>query len=156
MRERTIAADVERYQIVRKDWFAYIPMRINIGSIARHTGADDVVLVSPDYVVFECKEDECGTPMISPDYLDHLRRSHIWERFVAAGNGSVRIRIYFSDLGHLKFMLPPFREQRAIADLLNTADREIDLLRKQLAALKEQKKGLMQKLLTGQVRVKVP
>jgi type I restriction enzyme S subunit len=156
MRERTIAADINRYQVVRKDWFAYNPMRINIGSIARHTGEDEV-LVSPDYVVFKCKEDECGTPMIDPDYLDHLRQSHIWERFVtAAGNGSVRIRIYFSDLGHLKFALPPAREQRAISDVLNTADREIDLLRKQLAALKEQKKGLMQKLLTGQVRVRVP
>ena len=33
-------------------------------------------------------------------------------------------------------------------------DREIELLQKQLAALKEQKRGLMQKLLTGEVRVK--
>jgi type I restriction enzyme, S subunit len=37
--------------------------------------------------------------------------------------------------------------------VLNAADREIDLLRKQLNAFKQQKKGLMQKLLTGEVRV---
>jgi len=38
--------------------------------------------------------------------------------------------------------------------VLAAADREIDLLEEQLAALREQKVGLMQKLLTGQVRVK--
>lgn len=46
-------------------------------------------------------------------------------------------------------------EQKAIADVLSTADEEIDLLNKKLEALKEQKKGLMQQLLTGQTRVKV-
>jgi type I restriction enzyme S subunit len=45
------------------------------------------------------------------------------------------------------------REQNAIAEVFDTADREIDLLRRELDALKTQKKGLMQKLLTGQVRV---
>ena len=46
-------------------------------------------------------------------------------------------------------------EQKAIADVLSTADEELDLLNKKLEALKEQKKGLMQQLLTGQTRVKV-
>jgi restriction endonuclease S subunit len=52
--------------------------------------------------------------------------------------------------------LPPLDEQRQIVDFVQAADHEIDLLKKQLAALKEQKKGLMQKLLTGEVRVKLP
>jgi type I restriction enzyme S subunit len=83
-----------------------------------------------------------------------LRRSGIWERFVtAAGNGSVRVRIYFSDLGHLKFKLPSLAEQRRIASFLNAADIEIELLRNQLEAIKQQKKGLMQKLLTGEIRL---
>ena len=46
-------------------------------------------------------------------------------------------------------------EQQAIADVLSTADDEINLLNQKLEALKEQKKGLMQQLLTGQIRVKV-
>lgn len=45
-------------------------------------------------------------------------------------------------------------EQKAIADILSKADEEIDLLTRKLSALKSQKKGLMQKLLTGQIRVK--
>jgi type I restriction enzyme S subunit len=51
---------------------------------------------------------------------------------------------------------PTLAEQQQIAAVLATADREIELLEQQLAMLREQKKGLMQKLLTGQVRVKVP
>jgi len=51
--------------------------------------------------------------------------------------------------------LPSFEEQQRIAAVLNACDREIELLQKQLAVLKEQKRGLMQKLLTGQIRVKV-
>lgn len=46
-------------------------------------------------------------------------------------------------------------EQKAIADVLSKADAEIDLLNQQLDVLKEQKRGLMQKLLTGEIRVKV-
>lgn len=51
---------------------------------------------------------------------------------------------------------PTLAEQQKIAAVLTAADREIDLLEQQLAALREQKKGLMQKLLTGKVRVKMP
>ena len=42
-----------------------------------------------------------------------------------------------------------------IVDLLNNMNTEIELLEKELEALKLQKKGLMQRLLTGEVRVKV-
>ncbi len=49
--------------------------------------------------------------------------------------------------------LPSVPEQRKIVELVKTVDHEIELLRKQLNALKQQKRGLMQKLLTGKVRV---
>lgn len=47
------------------------------------------------------------------------------------------------------------KEQQKIAEILNKSDKEIQLLNSKLEKLKEQKKGLMQKLLTGQIRVKV-
>jgi type I restriction enzyme S subunit len=156
MRERLIGADLERYKQVRKDWFAYNPMRINIGSIAR-SHSDKTVLVSPDYVVFRCREESADQPGIDPDYLDHVRKSDRWASFVtSSGNGSVRVRIYYDDLGVMPLQLPSMAEQRKIAGLLNAIDSEITLLTQQLAALKTQKKGLMRKLLTGEVRVKVP
>ena len=51
--------------------------------------------------------------------------------------------------------LPPLPEQQKIASILSTADTEISTLEKQLAAYKQQKRGLMQQLLTGKKRVKI-
>ena len=105
MEGRLIASDIARYKLVRKDWFAYNPMRLNIGSIARWQGESDI-LVSPDYVVFKCVER--GSSRIDPAYLDHFRRSGDWENFVSEkGDGSVRIRIYYNDLARLQLALPP-------------------------------------------------
>ena len=47
------------------------------------------------------------------------------------------------------------QEQCAIVDVLKTADDEINQLEKKLKALEKQKRGLMQKLLTGEIRVNV-
>ena len=59
-------------------------------------------------------------------------------------------------LNKFPLLLPnDLAEQKAIADVLSKADAEIDLLNQQLDVLREQKRGLMQKLLTGEIRVKV-
>jgi type I restriction enzyme S subunit len=50
--------------------------------------------------------------------------------------------------------LPPLEEQKRIAAVLNACAQEIRLLEAELEALKQQKRGLMQKLLTGEKRVK--
>jgi len=55
----------------------------------------------------------------------------------------------------IKIKLPPKQEQQKIAQVLTTADKEIALLKEELETLKEQKRGLMQKLLMGEVRVRV-
>jgi type I restriction enzyme S subunit len=151
MREQVQGATIDRCKIVEYGWFAYNPMRINIGSIARWEKRSPV-MVSPDYVVFHTDESR-----LLSDYLNHLRRSAHWSSFVGgAGNGSVRVRIWFDDLGHLRFQLPPVSEQRAMTDILDTADKELRLLRDQRQAVETQKRGLMQKLLTGKVRVSIP
>lgn len=70
--------------------------------------------------------------------------------------GSGLPNIQKSNIENFSFYMPETtEEQKAIADILSKADEEIDLLTVKLSALKEQKKGLMQKLLTGQIRVKV-
>lgn len=50
---------------------------------------------------------------------------------------------------------PTMQEQTAIANILSSCDEEIRLAQDKLAAMKEQKKGLMQVLLTGKKRVKI-
>lgn len=150
MRDHVKGESFDRCKRVETDWFAYNPMRINIGSIARWQGAE-TVMVSGDYVVFRCLAEK-----LLPAYLDHLRQSWMWQSFVTrGGNGSVRIRIYFSDLAEFTFPCPPIEEQRQIAALLDTADQQLTLLRTQRTALDQQKRGLMQRLLTGRLRVKI-
>jgi type I restriction enzyme S subunit len=51
--------------------------------------------------------------------------------------------------------VPSSEEQQVLSDLFESLDKEITLFQKQLEQLKQQKKGLMQQLLTGKVRVKV-
>ena len=60
-----------------------------------------------------------------------------------------------TNLSKIKLPLPPLPEQKKIAEILSKADEEIDLLNQELEKLKIQKKGLMQKLLTGAWRVKL-
>jgi type I restriction enzyme S subunit len=57
-------------------------------------------------------------------------------------------------LKEIKIKYPPINEQIMIRDVLCNCDKEINLLEKELEALKQQKKGLMQLLLTGKVRVR--
>ena len=49
--------------------------------------------------------------------------------------------------------LPELPEQKAIANILDTTSQEIDILRAELIMFQKQKRGLMQKLLTGTWRV---
>jgi len=60
-----------------------------------------------------------------------------------------------ADVKKYKFQLPDYNEQKRIVAILNTCDNEIQLLQQQRAALQKQKKGLMQRLLTGQLRVNI-
>ncbi|MBP2173284.1 restriction endonuclease subunit S [Methanococcus voltae] len=59
-----------------------------------------------------------------------------------------------TELLKLKIQLPPIEEQEKIAEVLTLQDKEIEILKEKLELLKLQKKGLMQKLLTGEIRVK--
>ena len=71
------------------------------------------------------------------------------------GQGHSVVHIYQKDLARLEFELPSLSEQKAIAEVLTTADDEIATHRKKLDDLRKQKRGLMQQLLTGKTRVKI-
>ena len=71
------------------------------------------------------------------------------------GQGHSVVHIYQKDLARIEFELPSLPEQKAIAEVLTTADKEIATHRKKLDALRLQKRGLMQQLLTGKTRVKI-
>ena len=71
----------------------------------------------------------------------------------ALQSGGAQPHIYPKDLEMLKIPLLVLKEQQKIATVLSTTDREIELLQTKLKALKQEKKALMQQLLTGKRRV---
>lgn len=145
------ADDLSRYKVIKPGMFAYNPMRLNIGSIGYCTPKIGEGLVSPDYVVFGCNQQK-----IDPDFLYYCTQSDNWKSWTnKAGAGSVRVRIYYNEICRYPIILPPITEQSKIAAILLKADVEIALRKQYLESLKLQKKGLMQRLLTGEVRVMV-
>ncbi len=63
--------------------------------------------------------------------------------------------MYGTDLKPLLVHIPTLKEQQRIASVLSAADQEIETLQQKLTHLKQEKKALMQQLLTGKRRVKV-
>ena len=70
------------------------------------------------------------------------------------GQGHSVVHIYSKDLKRIFIPIISTDEQRKIATVLSTIDKEISILQSQLFTIKQQKKGLMQQLLTGKRRVK--
>ncbi len=92
---------------------------------------------------------------LMPNYARYLFRSEVFRRDIfKLAQGSTRFNLSKAEVLKLYIKTPPIEEQKAIAQVLSTADKEIELLEKELELLKLQKKGLMQLLLTGIVRVK--
>jgi len=107
-------------------------------------------IVSTGFSVITPKE------KISGDFIYQYLYSSIFQRQLhglIVGSNYPAINSYV--VKSLKIPLPDYFEQQKIASVLSTADNEIEYLQNQLEKLKEQKKGLMQKLLTGEVRVRL-
>jgi type I restriction enzyme S subunit len=68
---------------------------------------------------------------------------------------STQKNINLEILGSLRVLIPPFSEQEKIAAVLSDVNTKLELERKEKAKLEKIKRGLMDLLLTGKVRVKV-
>lgn len=109
-------------------------------------------ILSPAYTVLKNIID------IDKNFYRHFFKSYKFiEKYLSISVIGIRDgkQISYSDLSSVKIPYPPIKEQEKIGKILNCYDKEIQLLNYKLEKLKEQKKGLMQKLLTGQIRVKV-
>lgn len=106
-------------------------------------------LVSPAYIVLKPKktinEEFYKQYFKSYDFIGHLAIAVIGIR-----DGK---QISYDDFCTVKIPYPSIEEQTAIAQVLQAADKEINLLKAKAEKLKEQKKGLMQVLLTGRKRL---
>ncbi len=136
----------DSYKLIRKGDFV-ISLRSFQGGIeySRYQG-----IISPAYTVLRAKL------KIHDDFYRHFFKSYLFiEKYLSIAVIGIRDgkQISIPDFMTVKIPYPPLEQQKRIALLLNTAQREIDLLKKQAEAYRKQKRGLMQKLLTGTWRV---
>lgn len=86
--------------------------------------------------------------------LAFCNRPGFYKKYAKFANGGRKARrVNPADFLRIVESVPSLDEQRAIADVLDTAQREIDLLTQLRDQIQQQKRGLMQKLLTGQIPV---
>ena len=114
----------------------------------------DTALVPFVYYCFALK------PGLDPEFYDHLfaagALNHQLSRLINSGvRNDGLLNLYSDDFFSCRVPVPPMEEQKRIAQALTTAKRELSLLDEEIAALTDQKRGLMQKLLTGEWRVEV-
>ncbi|MFP6789615.1 MAG: restriction endonuclease subunit S [Thalassolituus sp.] len=92
----------------------------------------------------------------SKNYLFQLfKQPKIQYNVLIDAVGGAQPNISNKDIERIKVLIPALSEQQKIAAVLSTADQEITVLQQKLNALKQEKKALMQQLLTGKRRVKV-
>ena len=140
--------DLSNYKIIKKNEFAYNPARVNVGSLAYFE--EEIGVISSLYVCFKTTKD-----VLDYFLLQFLQIDHTKHRIEALGEGGVRVYLWYDLFSKIKIKIPTIEEQTAIAQVLQAVDREISLLKAKAEKLREQKKGLMQVLLTGKVRLKI-
>ncbi|MDN3689657.1 restriction endonuclease subunit S [Cyclobacterium jeungdonense] len=110
-------------------------------------------IVSPAYTIVTPKKNA------DAQFFAYLfKLDEVIHKFFRKSQGLVSdtLNCKFKDFKIVRVLTPPsIGEQKAIVSVLNEADKEVRRYQQQLDTLKEQKKGLIQKLLTGEIRVSV-
>ena len=141
--------DKSRYKKIKPDDIGYNTMRMwqGVSAVSKFEG-----IVSPAYTICVPKKGYLSK------YFGYLFKFppmiHLFYRY-SQGLVSDTLNLKFHYFAQIKVYVPTESEQQRIAEILQNCDSEIELLMQKENRLKNQKKGLMQKLLTGEVRVKV-
>jgi type I restriction enzyme S subunit len=90
------------------------------------------------------------------EFLNQIIGSPLWLNYVDAVKTSSGIpHISAKNIREFKIPFPPITEQKQVASILSTVDNKLEVLLEKKTHYQKLKQGLMQKLLTGKVRVKV-
>jgi type I restriction enzyme S subunit len=148
VRSDTSSADKSLYKRIAPGDIGYNTMRMwqGVSALSSLEG-----IVSPAYTICSPRKGVHGA------FFAHLFKfPPVVHRFWRYSQGLVddTLNLKFHEFSQVRVNVPSdLREQERIATLLDTTDLELAQLRAMYDALKNQKKGLMQKLLTGQIRV---
>ena len=152
--DRVVAGNsLEKYTLLRKGDFAYNKGNSNLyemGCIYRLN--EESAVVPFVYICFRAKDNTC-CEFYKHFFINHGLDSQLKRIITSGARGDGLLNVNSEDFMSLKIPYPNIEEQVAIANVLNDADKEIELANKKLNNLQSQKRGLMQQLLTGKKRV---
>ena len=137
------------YKVMRPNDFAYNPMNLRFGAVARYKG-EKLISVSGYYDIFTTKS------KLDLEFMDNFLifdNMITYYNKVSIGSLIEKQRVHFSNFLNFELPLPPPTERNRIAEILAGQDRVIALKEKLLAEKQKQKKYLMQQLLTGKKRL---
>lgn len=155
--KKRVASDtLSGYYLLKKGQFAYNKSYSNgypMGAFKRLNDFEKAV-VTTLYICFELKENVC------PDYMVYffengLMTNNLMKVAKEGGRAHGLLNIGLNDFMNLELTMPSFEEQKAISRILEMANDELKCYEAKLETLQSQKKGLMQQLLTGKIRVNV-
>ena len=144
----TSNADKAKYKRICPDDIGYNTMRMWQGRSALSSLEG---IVSPAYTIVTPKE---NADVLFFSYL--FKFPYVVHRFFRNSQGLVNdtLNCKFKDFAIVKVLVPSTKEEQTkIAQVLKNADAEIKVLEKKKDHLQDQKKGLMQQLLTGKKRL---
>lgn len=148
--KRIANEDIARHMLLKPNEFALSGLNFWLGSVAvSHLKHD--VCISPDYKVFRFK------PTASAEYFRHLVRTAGF-REILSSCSTERASVVRKNFNRELFLesevpVPPLAEQEKRATILNAVAFELRKTEAYRALLENQKRGLMQKLLTGEWRL---
>jgi len=138
--------DAEDHLLVKEGYIAYNMMRVWQGALGRaHVDG----LVSPAYIVLKPTE---GIDSKFTEYLFKTPRMIYLFWAYSYGLTKDRLRLYYKDFARIPVDIPSVSEQQKIAKILSTWDKAISTTEALIDNSKQQKKALMQQLLTGKKR----
>lgn len=141
-----------KYKCVHPNDIVINPMNLRFGAIAK-SEQEEPVLVSGYYNVVSASK------LVDTDYLSAFlsseAMSYMYER-VALGSLNEKKRVHLSELKKIVVPLPSIKEQLKIGQILSTWDKAIATTERLIATSQQQKKALMQQLLTGKKRLVNP
>jgi type I restriction enzyme S subunit len=147
--KQVTSEDNTGYKIMRRGDFTFRSMSDDGRFVFNRLEKYDTGIISPAYGVFYAEG-------VSPEFLAHYLNSSYFAQLLARETqGGTRKALRFSALAGMEVDLPKRTDQERIAAILDNSRREIGLLQTRLEMLRRQKRGLMQKLLTGEWRVPV-
>lgn len=146
----TESEDATAYFIRKKGQFIYGKQNLHKGAFGIIPDELDNFESSQDIPTFDF------TNLIAPRYfLYFMSQEGFYTSLEKISTGTGSKRIHPEELYKVVIKIPSNKEQIEIANLLDKSAKEIDLMVQKLGSLKEQKKGLMQILLTGKKRLKI-